>query len=121
MKPDLYTCFTAKGPMYCYMLTWNCNNRLFEHLNGKFFTLFINMKKIRNLSISRMLSERSVVIDVEGFRYKKNAAVVKELAKILSDYSDRIIVLPPVNFTKAQTKSLQPVNKLFTRPPFGKR
>ena len=45
-----------------------------------------------------MLGERSVVLDVEGFRYKKNAFVVKELAITPSDYSDRLIFLPPVNF-----------------------
>ena len=45
-----------------------------------------------------MLGERSVVLDVEGFRYKKNAFVVKELAITFSDYSDRLIFLPPVNF-----------------------
>ena len=44
-----------------------------------------------------MLGERSVVLDVEGFRYKKNAYVVKELAITTSDYSDRLIFLPPVN------------------------
>ena len=38
-----------------------------------------------------MLGERSVVLDVEGFRYKKNAFVVKELAITTSDYSDRLI------------------------------
>ena len=45
-----------------------------------------------------MLGERSVVLDVEGFRYKKNAFVVKELAITTSNYSDRLIFLPPVNF-----------------------
>ena len=45
-----------------------------------------------------MLGERSVVLDVEGFCYKKNAFVVKELAITTSDYSDRLIFLPPVNF-----------------------
>ena len=44
-----------------------------------------------------MLGERSVVLDVEGFRYKKNDFVVKELATTTSDYSDRLIFLPPVN------------------------
>ena len=39
------------------------------------------------------------MLDVECFRYKKNAFVVKELAITTSDYSDRLIFfLPPVNF-----------------------
>ena len=38
-----------------------------------------------------MLGERSVVLDVEGFRYMKNAFVIKELAITTSDYSDRLI------------------------------
>ena len=38
------------------------------------------------------------MLDVEGIRYKKNVFVVKELAITTSDYSDRLIFLPPVNF-----------------------
>ena len=38
------------------------------------------------------------MLDAEGFRYKKNAFEVKELAITTSDYSDRLIFLPPVNF-----------------------
>ena len=45
-----------------------------------------------------MLGERSVVLDLEGFRFKKNAFVVKEIAITTSDYSDRLNFLPPVNF-----------------------
>ena len=40
-----------------------------------------------------MLSERSVVLDLEGFRYKKNAFVVKELAITTSDYNERLLIL----------------------------
>ena len=71
-----------------------------------------------------MLSERSVVLDMEDFCYKKNGFVVEELAITTSDYGDRLIFLPPVNFnitTQARTESLQLVNKLFTQSTLGKR
>ena len=45
-----------------------------------------------------MLSERLVVPDVEGFRYKKKVFVVRELAISTSNYSDRINFSPPMNF-----------------------
>ena len=50
-----------------------------------------------------MLSERSVVIDLEGFRYTKSA-----LAITTSEYSDSLLFLPPVPFNslpKAEQKS----------------
>ena len=40
-----------------------------------------------------MLSERSVVLDLKGFRYKKNAFVVEELAITTSEYSDRLSIM----------------------------
>ena len=55
-----------------------------------------------------MLGERSVVLDVEGFRYKKNAFVVKELAITTSDYSNRLTFFTSSEFQytiKARTKS----------------
>ena len=57
---------------------------------------------------------------MEGFCYKKNAFVVKKLAITTSDYSDRLIFFISSDFqyiTKAQTKSLQLVNKLFQQSP----
>ena len=55
-----------------------------------------------------MLSERSVVIDLEGFRYKKSIFIVKEIAITTSEYSDSHIFLPPVPFNslpKAEQKA----------------
>ena len=40
------------------------------------FLSFHYVEKTRSLSFIRMLSERSVVLDVEGFRYKKNYFVI---------------------------------------------
>ena len=45
-----------------------------------------------------MLSKRSVMLDLEGFRSKKNAFLVEDLALTISEYSDRLIFLPPVIF-----------------------
>ena len=55
-----------------------------------------------------MLSERSVVLDLEGFRYKKNTFLLKVLAITTADYSDSLIFLPPVSFdslTKLERKA----------------
>ena len=43
-------------------------------------------------------SERSVVLDCEGFRHQKNTFRLKELAITTSNYSDSLIFLPSVNF-----------------------
>ena len=45
-----------------------------------------------------MLSERSVVLDLEGFRFKKKTCFKKELAITTADYSDSLNFLPPVSF-----------------------
>ena len=37
--------FYQQGPMYYYMLLWNCNNSLLGHLSGKAFCFFIKLKK----------------------------------------------------------------------------
>ena len=45
-----------------------------------------------------MLKEKSIVLDLEGFRCRKNNFIVKELAITTSDYSDFFIFLPPASF-----------------------
>ena len=55
-------------------------------------------EETETLPFIRMLKERSVVLDFEGFRHQKNTLIVKELAIITSDYSDSLIFLPPINF-----------------------
>ena len=48
-----------------------------------------------------MLSERSVVLDLDGFRYKKNTLdfqSFRQLAITTAVYSDSLIFLPPVSF-----------------------
>ena len=55
-------------------------------------------EETETLPFIRMLKERSVVLDFEGFRHQKNTFIVKELAITNSDYSDSLIFLPPVNF-----------------------
>ena len=40
-----------------------------------------------------MLCERLDVLDLEGFRYRKNAFVVEELAITTSEYSDRLSIM----------------------------
>ena len=55
-------------------------------------------EETETLPFIRMLKERSVVLDFEGFRHQKNTFILKELAIITSDFSDSLIFLPPVNF-----------------------
>ena len=56
-------------------------------------------EKTETLPFIRMLKEKSVVLDFEGFRHQKNTFIVKELAITNSDNSDYLIFLPPVNFS----------------------
>ena len=58
------------------MLPWKCNSSLTGHLSGHIFCLLVKLTR-PELSIIRMLSERSVVIDFEGFVYKKVPLVLK--------------------------------------------
>ena len=65
----------------------------------RYHVLFIyQIEEMKTQSFVRMLSERSVVLDLEGFRYKKNAFILKELAITTADYSDSLMFLPPVSF-----------------------
>ena len=63
-----------------------------------------------------MLSKRSVVLDVEGFRYNKNAFVVKELQITTSDYIERLIFFTSSEIqytTKARTKTYNWLTNYF--------
>ena len=63
------------------------------------YVLFVyQTEEPETLPFIRMLKERSIVLDFEGFRHQKITFIVKELAITTSDYSDSLIFLPPVNF-----------------------
>ena len=46
-----------------------------------------------------MLSERSVVLDFEGFRHKKQNFILKEVAVCSEDCIDSFLLLPPTNLS----------------------
>ena len=81
------------GPTYCYVLPWKCNSSLIGHLSGiTYYVLFVyQTEKTETLPFIRMLKEKSVVVDFEGFRHQKNTFIVKELAITTSDYSDSLV------------------------------
>ena len=45
-----------------------------------------------------MLSSKSVVLDLEGFRFKKEHFIVKELGVCTEDYKDCVLFSPPSKF-----------------------
>ena len=45
-----------------------------------------------------MLKLRPVVLDVEGFRYKKSGFIIKELSVCTHNYSDTVSFRPPSSF-----------------------
>ena len=45
-----------------------------------------------------MLKQEIVILDFEGFRYKKTGFIVKELSLRSNNYSDTILFLPPVSY-----------------------
>ena len=65
------------GPTYCYMLPWKSNNSLIGRLSGITFCFYVKLTKTNSLSIVRRMKERSVVLDLEGFRCRKNKFIVK--------------------------------------------
>ena len=83
------------------------------------YVLFVyQTEETETLPFIGMLKVRQVVLDCEGFRHQKNTFIVKELAITISDYSDSLIFLPPVNFNSI-TKILQLADKLFARTSLG--
>ena len=65
-----------------------------------------------------MLKERSVVLDVEGVRCRKNNFIVKELAITTSDYSDYLFFIPPASFNSL-SKCEQKFNIWLTKNLHG--
>ena len=49
-----------------------------------------------------MLEQKQVVLDFEGFKYKRNEFVLKELS-VCCDFLDTIYLLPPINFNQLST------------------
>ena len=45
-----------------------------------------------------MLKQEIVILDFEGFRYKKTGFIIKELFFCSNNYSDTILFLPPVSY-----------------------
>ena len=45
-----------------------------------------------------MLKQEIVILDFEGFRYKKTGFIIKELSLCSNNYSDTILFLPPVSY-----------------------
>ena len=45
-----------------------------------------------------MLKQEIVILDFEGFRYKKTGFIIKELSLCSNNYSDTILFLPPFSY-----------------------
>ena len=58
-------------PGYSYMLPWNSSNCFSDHLSGILCCLYTTDFSSVNFSSIGMLSSRTVVLDVEGFRDRK--------------------------------------------------
>ena len=58
------------------------------------------------------MKERSVALDLEGFRCRKNNFIVKELAITTSDYSDSFVFLPPASFNSFPKSEQKAYNRL---------
>ena len=84
----IYTRVLPRGSHVPLLVAPELQQQLMGLFEWNSFLHFYSVEKTRSLSFTRMLGERSVVLDLEGFRYKKNAFVVKELAIAASDYSD---------------------------------
>ena len=54
-----------------------------------------------------MLSSTTVVLDVEGFRHRKEKFIVKELGVCTEDYHDCVSFLPPTSYSELTTQQNQ--------------
>ena len=54
-----------------------------------------------------MLSSKTVVLDVEGFRHRKEKFFVKELGVFTNDYLDCVSSLPPTSYSELTTQQKQ--------------
>ena len=54
-----------------------------------------------------MLSSKTVVLDVEGFRHRKEKFIVKEFGICTEDYLDFVSFLPPTNYSALTTQQKQ--------------
>ena len=54
-----------------------------------------------------MLSSKTVVLDVEGFRHRKEKFIVKELGVCTDDYLDCVSFLPPTSYSELTTQQKQ--------------
>ena len=54
-----------------------------------------------------MLSSKTVVLDVEGFRHRKEKFIVKELGVCTDGYLDCVSFLPPTSYSELTTQQKQ--------------
>ena len=60
-----------------------------------------------NFSLIGMLSSKTVGLDVEGFRHRKEKFIVKELGVCTEDYLDCVSILPPTSYSELTTQQKQ--------------
>ena len=61
-----------------------------------------------------MMKQEIVILDFEGFRYKKTGFIKKDLSLCSNNYSDTILFLPPVSYdslSACDTRSHKRVTK----------
>ena len=54
-----------------------------------------------------MLSSKTVVLYVEGFRHRKEKSIVKEFGNCTEDYLDCVSFLPPTSYSELTTERKQ--------------
>ena len=70
------------------------------------------MFSIEYLSFVKMLSNRAVVLDIEGFQHKNQSFVIKELSVCTEDYLDNILFLPPRDSSTLKPDEIKSFNWL---------
>ena len=96
-----------QGPGYTYMLPWISSNCFSGHLSGIFFCLYIKIFHLSIFSLIVMLSSKTVVLDVEGFRQRNEIFIVKEFGICSEDYLDCVSFLPPTSLCEFTTQQQQ--------------
>ena len=60
-----------------------------------------------NFSLIGMLSSKTIVLDVEGFRHRKEKFIAKEVGICTEDYLDCVSFLPPTSNSELTTQQKQ--------------
>ena len=96
-----------QGPRYSYLLPWKSSNCFWRTFVRNIVLLIYKGFSSFNFSFIGMMSSKTVLLDVEGFRHRKEKFIVKELGVCTDAYLDCVSFLPPTSYFELTTQQKQ--------------